>query len=319
MNKYMNYKILLFLIIIPITIKSQTWYPIGATWYFNYQSMVNFPANGYTKYTVVKDTIIAEKLSKLINIETIEYTGKLIFEGTLIVCEEDSKVFYYKDSMFNLMYDFTLKAGDTLQLKINNYACDSISPFIVDSIKSMVNNGNDLRIQYISCTYYVKEEFGGSAETVTYLIIEKIGNDFYGFKQNNFLFQPDCQTGDQFVWLGLRCYDDNKISYKGNYWMDHFSGYPCDTIIDGSLAIYTKIDKYNMEIFPNPASDYLIVKTTSALNNIEIFNSLGKLVERFQLKSEITKIDLKLYISGIYFIIANYKDNSKKYIKFIKE
>ncbi len=36
----------------------QNWFPVGAEWYFNEQLLFDFPAHGYTKYTVDKDTLI---------------------------------------------------------------------------------------------------------------------------------------------------------------------------------------------------------------------------------------------------------------------
>ena len=36
----------------------QNWFPVGAEWYFNEQLLFDYPAHGYTKYTVDKDTLI---------------------------------------------------------------------------------------------------------------------------------------------------------------------------------------------------------------------------------------------------------------------
>ena len=118
----------LALLYLPIFVQSQNWFPNGATWYYNYQEQFAFPANGYTKYTVIKDTIIISRPAKLIKRETIRYNGNIILDDSLFVREDSSKVYYYKNNSFKLMYDFTLNVGDTLYINLNSSACDSVKP-----------------------------------------------------------------------------------------------------------------------------------------------------------------------------------------------
>jgi len=112
-------KLIFFIIFIPVLAQSQNWFPIGATWYYNYREQQIFPAIGYTKYTVIKDTVVDSKPSKLIIQETVRYNGDTLPTNFIIVREENSKVYYYYNNTFRLMYDFTLNVGDTLAIDIS--------------------------------------------------------------------------------------------------------------------------------------------------------------------------------------------------------
>ncbi len=312
-------KIIILFLFIPIIVESQNWYPIGATWYFNKQEMVSFPAHGFIKYTVVKDTLVDTKPSKLLNKEIIEYTGKILSLSSVIVREENSKVYYYYNGVFKLMYDFTLNVGDTLDIDISRTKCDSVSPLIVDSIKNLKINAANLNVQYIKGIYYNKSEWGGQIDTITYTIVERVGNDLSCCPKFNFFFNPDCQIGEEFVWSGLRCYSDSNISYEGSYWVTRFANYPCDTIINGTIGIIELIkDKYKIDIFPNPTFNYVSFKTVAQIYKIEIYNSLGKLINSYQPTGNNFTINLKSYPVGIYFFMLKQNNTYLKNYKIIK-
>ncbi|HOU98810.1 MAG TPA: hypothetical protein PLP65_08180, partial [Bacteroidales bacterium] len=85
-------------------VQSQNWFPHGATWFYTYQEQQMFPAEGYTKYTVIKDTIVDSRPSKLIIKEVVRYNGTILPVNYLIVSEENSRVYYYTNNTFKLMY-----------------------------------------------------------------------------------------------------------------------------------------------------------------------------------------------------------------------
>ena len=122
-----------------------------------------FPAHGYSKYTVVKDTVIGLKQSKIVNVVNVRYNGDTLSVNKIFVREDSSKVYYYSNGTFHLMYDFTLNVGDTLRINTaNTNYCDSVSPLIVGSIKTIIANGGNLQKQFIKDIYFYNNLWGGT-------------------------------------------------------------------------------------------------------------------------------------------------------------
>ena len=309
--------------------KSQSWFPIGATWYYNYQEELPFPAHGYIKHTVVKDTIVSTKLSKIIKREIISYNGDTVSVSSLIAREENSKVYYYNNDTFRLMYDFTLNVGDTLAINTSNSACDSVSPLIVDSIKNINISSFNLRIQYVSCTYYYSPNFGGNNEKITYPVIERIGYDPLCAASNmNFYFNPVCIVEDQFLLDWFRCYEDSNISYIGCYWQTHFPNAPCDTLINGSTGIPGfNYQSDNFNLFPDPAIGQITIETPSP-STIKISTIQGQLIKTLATSGSKTNVyhvgyssyvvNVSAWPDGVYLVeVRTEKGIAVK--KFIKE
>ncbi|NVO04260.1 MAG: T9SS type A sorting domain-containing protein [Bacteroidetes bacterium] len=299
--------IIVLLFSIPFVGFTQTWYPIGATWYFNNQSMELFPAHGFTKYTVLKDTIVDLKSSKLISRLSVRYNGDTLNQDNVIVREENSNVYYYINNAFQLMYDFTLNVGDTLVIDINGAGCDSVSPLIVDSIKNVNIDGVNLQVQYVKAVYYISPTFGGQNDTITYPIIEKIGyNNFCVSSEESFFFYPFCAPEAQFHLNWLRCYNDSNISYNGCYWEANFPDIACDSLIDGSTGISNisnGID--NISIFPNPANNKIEIILENYRNEsieISIFNTMNQEIFANSVFERKTTIDLSSFSRGMYFV-----------------
>lgn len=316
-------KNLLFIfLLIPVIAQSQNWYPIGATWYFNNQEQLTFPASGYTKYTVVKDTVVDAKLSKLVSKLVVRYNGDISSVSSLIIREENSKAYYYFNNAFRLMYDFTLNVGDTLGIDISSSACDSISPLIVDSIKNININGTNLMVQYVKCIYYFAAPWEGLVDSTTFPIVEKVGNELYYYSINNFFFNPVCRIGgDEMVWNGLRCYSDGNISYKGGSYHNPGFGYPyqCDTLINGTVGITeSSKDENSFELYPNPSSDFVTIKSVSAINSIEVYDYCGRYLTELQPQSNDITVNIKSYPQGVYLFVVRGKNTFSKYFKIIK-
>ncbi len=75
-----------------------------------------------------------------------------------------------------------------------------------------------------------------------------------------------------------------------------------------------KVDKINL--FPNPTTQYIsIASPLMAINEVEVFNTEGRLVKKASIKNETDRINVSDFPSGIYFV-RTYKD--KKFIKSMK-
>jgi len=315
-------KIFIIIAFIPLVVQSQTWYPIGASWYYNFQAQTDFSAHGYIKYTVVADTLVDTKPSKLIERKTVNYLGNIISTSFLIVREENAKVYYYNNNSFDLMYDFTLNVGDTIAINLNSIMCDSVSPLIVDSIKTINISGINLKIQKVKGIYYYANPWQGIIDTISFTLLEKIGYDNFCMANNpSFIFNPQCSMVDEFGWNGLRCYIDNDIYYKSCYWDTHFNDVACDSCINTETGINISTSEINVNVYPNPTNDFLNIHTniiSKKIENIKLYSYCGKLIFQANPMLDNFVIDLKHYKGGIYLLECILENDYREFFKIIK-
>ncbi len=90
----------------------------------------------------------------------------------------------------------------------------------------------------------------------------------------------------------------------------------CDGIL---LAEFHQSTKLFVELFPNPTSDYLEIKSSSKIDYVKIYNIAGSEVSSYKI-NESNIIYLKDIREGIYFIHAFSSESSGPYIgKFVVE
>jgi len=87
--------------------------------------------------------------------------------------------------------------------------------------------------------------------------------------------------------------------------------------------IYSNIDKNevinNINIYPNPAQNYLVVKSGNIeVENIEIIDVLGKRIKQFGIQDSVFEIQIGDLPKGIYFLKLQMKQGVTLH-KFIKE
>jgi protocatechuate 3,4-dioxygenase beta subunit/thiol-disulfide isomerase/thioredoxin len=78
-------------------------------------------------------------------------------------------------------------------------------------------------------------------------------------------------------------------------------------ILQGTKAgLYVSIDEpqaaRNIEIFPNPATDKIMIKSTSSIQQIEMYNQVGQLVKQSNTNASIVNLNVAEFDSGIYFV-----------------
>lgn len=218
-------------VVLSTVLFAQNWFRDGAIWTFDDQQEFTYQAHGYDKYTVVGDTVINDTAAKQILHKTVSYMGTEYGGNvpSIIVHESNSRVYYWDGTKFVQMYDLSLNVGDTLDIYSFNYDSelyDSVSPFVVDSVYIENINGVDLKVQEFSCTMYGL--YGENNEIYSEKIIERIGSE------KSFFYHPEC-PGDVFVYTGLRCYNDDEVSYRSYMW----NHYECDERIDESPIFST--------------------------------------------------------------------------------
>ena len=269
---------------------SQSWAPIGATWYYDYQAGT---AQGYLKIESVKDTLInattCKKLEKTritFNHSTGNYdTLGLGFELTY---RDSNKVYHLKQDTLYVLYDFNAIEADTWTVFGDakySPSCDSVGEIMVDSIGESVVNSDTLKLLYVSPKDTSDWRFSHEQ------IIEKMGSLGYMFPEPNMCVVDASEAGN------LRCYSDTFGTYQ-------VSGEKDCTFITSVNSI--KKDN-NFEIFPLPFEDHFILKTTHLLPGLSItlYDIQGKIIFSYPVLEKEKVIHTEKLPSGMYFIEMN--------------
>ena len=76
--------------------------------------------------------------------------------------------------------------------------------------------------------------------------------------------------------------------------------------VHGALAM-EDVNETSYNVYPNPVKDILTVKAEN-MRQVEIYNSLGQMVETINADAEEVKVNVSAYNNGMYFI--NVIDNN---------
>lgn len=88
----------------------------------------------------------------------------------------------------------------------------------------------------------------------------------------------------------------------------------------GDQEIESLMEKKNLKVYPNPASEYIYVEIDSNFKEAEIFiyDMAGALVYQVKTNNAVTKINTSNFTTGVY-IINTITENNKQTSKFIKK
>ncbi len=211
---------------------------------------------------------------------------------------------YLNEVNERLLLDFNVEEGDTVVLgayywNLNPQYTDSI--FIVDSIKpTSLYNGEPSRIHYLSNHNTM---FPASLE-----LIEGMGSLRHPFGPVNELVTNNRSSGSELCcaeYLLCLTVDGRKL-YQIN-----------DSVSCGELTVWTSIHNNDpiptIEIFPNPAVDFLNIRLPSNTISdyvVTIFNNQGKKVD-FEIINKSHKqilMNIEGFNSGIYHLVIKFED-----------
>jgi hypothetical protein len=97
--------------------------------------------------------------------------------------------------------------------------------------------------------------------------------------------------------------DANNCTATGSYY------------VDCSVSVSENIKEEVVQIFPNPGNGKFFIKTTTAINAVKVYNSVGALVYAEDTNGSISEIDLTAQPKGIYFVAI--ESNGGKTVKRI--
>jgi len=220
--------------------------------------------------------------NKLIVVDTSVYiNGKYCskISKTISNCSPEYEYVYFENNVVFKLNQET-NVFDTLY-NFNLNAGEGWGTIIIDSVVYVNINGTILKGLYVN-----GNTFGGP-------ILERIGGPFSFISDN-----PACDPIDGGY---RRCYYDSILG------LCNFTSYPCDTIFN---SVPMNSNETNLSVYPQPASSYLNIISNKLINNLSIYNLIGK--ELFIIKSINNNIiDMPIDLQdGIYVLkIVTYEHN----------
>ncbi len=86
------------------------------------------------------------------------------------------------------------------------------------------------------------------------------------------------------------------------------------------LAVNDLEKAASINLFPNPTTQYIsIASPLVRINEVEIFNSEGRLMKKVSVKNETDKIDVNDFAAGVYYVRTYNGTEFIKSMKFIKK
>jgi hypothetical protein len=90
------------------------------------------------------------------------------------------------------------------------------------------------------------------------------------------------------------------------------------TVVNDITGIETS-KSVTFSFYPNPVTEKLYLTSSERIRNIRVFTINGNLIQSLTLGGESVSIDFSQLKSGIYFLEVNGMQETKKYIKIIKQ
>lgn len=286
---------------------AQVWAPVGAKWYYSHNG------GSFQELTVIEsigDTTINTKLCKILNTyniyEVMDSTG--LYHWDTLFCPlqysyQESGIVYLYDfskNIFDMLYNFNAFSGDTITVKETTFMgyCPETMPgnlfeYVIDSITDTLISNIPLQKQFISPTQNSDWIFSDPWQYTDFPIFEWIGSSKFLFG----IYYLQVMEGSINC---LRCYQDSSLSYRASFWPDTV---PCGQLRPlQNSGINSFINKYPIDIYPNPANNelHISIKNEAIINEINIYNQIGQKV--LFVKPETNTVDVSTLRSGIYFI-----------------
>ncbi len=274
--------------------------PVGAKWEHIVWQVFS-PEELHCTMEVVKDTIIQNKKCSVLKSNCLVSDNKThIF---YYIYSTSDKVFIYSQSTFNLLYDFSAKAGDSLKIWFPyNINCGKYNNFKVDSTRVL----SDGKFNYRA--YWVSSSDACVSWRYSSPIMERFGNLRFLFAYN--------RAHEQTTFLTK--YSDKCVSLSFSPINCQPTPLPCNVNInyqpDCIKVATNEVESMNINVFPNPVSNIFTIQTNSSeINKVELIQLNGSILKS-AIFTETLQIDVSDIPNGIYII----KLQGKKGVNYAK-
>ncbi len=294
-----------------------TWFPIGATWY--YETIQLTETNyGYLKMEVVKDTVIHSKPVSVIQREFVSllHSGDTVYAEAepLYMHESEGAIYQWHDGDFYLVFEYPTKIRD--RIPVAQYSYEGDIPYAeIDLIWDVFIGNRKLYAFSVTDTVRV-DEYPGCVTVDVPAAYEKIGSVYNFFPVITPCGYADYMPEAQY----LRCYYD---SQTGLITPDDLESpvrpryLPCDTLVPFYHVGIQQKAFDRAVIYPNPADQIIVVDVPIQIVKMNIFSSDGKQVQSVSFPQN-NSASIEEMTGGIYLIMAVLENGSLSYGKFIK-
>ncbi|GEM_PF-1280601 len=248
----------------------------------------------YKTISYVSDTIIDDKLcSKMLEQDYEQSAASREFH---YMYQRNDSVFFYKEGLFHLLYDFGAETGDTIELGYYTTGTGAPLEMIIDSTGTINVSGEERKIQYVTCGDGLVIEFCKQ-------VISGIGSTSFMFPTLEFSYDGP-----------LRCYSDSTTEifhnpfYSGTGW----NGVDCE---ETSVSV-NELSTGRIGLYPNPAYDKIKVEGLKGIASYRILTTNGILI-REGLIQQLATIDISDLNQGIY-LLEIVEDDYKMVRKLVK-
>lgn len=282
-------KNLLLLLLFPAFSYAQDWAPTGAKWTFS-QKTINPNLITYSTLESRKETFkLGKKCHYIEELNRHNYSSADTVKHYMY--SEKNKVYFLKDSLWCLLYDFNAQAGDTFVIGCTPSYKGGLVKVIVQSVETKNIYGKSRKV-FSYLTNEIVYDFSGT-------VIEGIGHTSK--------MLPG--TYDTRLMGPLRCYEESGISlYKVEAFKED-----CNLIITGNED---QINSVNFKMYPNPITNSMLhLEFQAEDNQFEIIDMLGKVLIK-KTCSIHCAVDLSDIPNGPYIlkIINEQQGNSSQWI-----
>lgn len=285
-----------------------SWAPLGATWYYNKKEggQASPPAYGYLKIEAVKDTLIEDQPTTVLEMSRYISNGQVYTVGSIYTFAKDSIIYTWTDGNTSVLYDFTKKASEEHEITgfgFNDCGNSSIGSVIVDSCGHRTINGFESSFYYCSPT-----------DTSIWEYQREI-NSIFGSVNFMFAYPVFCDVMDVENFAGiLRCYSDDRIGTI------NLGEIPCDTLIPTGFQDPESVSD-EIWIYPNPCNDYFTLAQLSPFSQpcFTIFNLLGEAILDSRMIDPEEIVDVSTFSKGFYIIRINGNTQESIVKKLIKQ
>lgn len=279
---------------------AQSWAAPGATWYYDFQY---FALSGYERIQKIGDTMINSRQYDKLQIyrrwfdQSNQQTGSYYVPQLEFTRADSGVVYYYRDSVEYILYDFNAQAGDSwvLRSEYTTGICDTAS-VVVDSVSTMIINGDTLRKIYTS-------PVNGNGLTFLLPVVEKIGGLANLFPYTYCMV--DIPQG-----YNLRCYSDSTgWVYHNPNW-----NYTCDDM----MSVDEPVKPASFSVFADIQSQKLTLSGSQIKIGalIQVYDCTGKSVlEEIVKTNGNTEVNFAPASGAVYFICVT-NDNYRGSLTF---
>ena len=306
------FSILLTISILSVTAQERTFAPEGAEWTYLYVSLGQLPTGGCNwtncaapkgRMYLEKDTMIGDIPAGILKATIGGEDGSANDQkGRLIVTNTGDKVYSYINGDFYLLYDFSARDGDTLDIYLpNNDGLFSIAYYPIDTsivhLKVRVYRYDEST----NIAYYVSD-YNDEVGEYRMTVYDGIGQFINTHKMAIGAITAEVSCGNKPI-----CYSDNTktIGFNGDC--------GCEFLVVVPTSTESILEE--VKVYPNPVQDDLLLEGVEGNTSYTITNSFGEISSNGLVNEKIHTGNLT---SGIYFL-SLHTSSGVKSMKFSKE